>query len=65
MMDEAGRLGEAEPCLETEIVEETEFNPLGVLGKHGEVRAGTIPRGALGVRPSGPDQRCQEFPSGR
>jgi hypothetical protein len=65
VMDKAGHLGESEPRFVTKVVEETKFNTLGIFGIDGEIRAGTIPGGALGVRSSWPDQCRQECASGR
>jgi hypothetical protein len=50
VMNETVHLGEPEPCLMSEVIEEAQFNTLGVFGIDGEVSAGTIPRGTLWVR---------------
>lgn len=65
VMDETCDFRKPEPSFVSKVVKEADFNAFGVFGVDGEVRTGTIPVGALWVRSSRPNERRQEFPSGR
>ncbi len=65
VVHESRGLGKSETGLESEVIEQAELDSLSVFGEDGEIGAGTIPCGTLGVGPSRPYQCAQEFPSGR
>ena len=49
-------LGEANPCLSPDVIEEAQLDPLGHVGEDGEVGAGSVEVGAKRQRLSGPER---------